>query len=478
MLENLQPKSVFYFFEELTKIPHGSGDEKKISDYLVKFAKERNLEVIQDKNLNVIIKKPATKGYENAPTVIIQGHMDMVCEKVKESDHDFEKDPLKLRIDGDYLYATGTTLGGDDGIAVAYGLAVLDSKDIEHPNIEFVATTSEETGMYGAMGLDTSKLNGKILLNIDSEEEGIFLASCSGGVNPIVYIPKQYEKAKGQFIKIEIKGLNGGHSGMEIIKQRANANKLMGRVLYDLKKNHDYNLVEINGGSKHNAIAVNSTAVLTIDENEFDKVKNTCDKLEQIFQNEFRVEDPNIKVVIEKIENKEKQLTKEVTDNIINFLLLVPYGVQTMSKDIDGLVESSLNIGIVEDKEDEVKITISVRSSVSSLKLEIVNRIYALSSLIGAKCEKEDEYPAWQFDPESKIKDLCVDIYTKLYRKPEVSAIHAGLECGLFKGTMKDTDMISFGPNLYDVHTPNEHLSISSVERIWNFLVELLKNIK
>ncbi|ACA53603.1 aminoacyl-histidine dipeptidase [Clostridium botulinum] len=478
MLENLQPKSVFHFFEELTKIPHGSGDEKRISDYLVNFAKERNLEVIQDKSLNVIIRKPATKGYENAPTVIIQGHMDMVCEKIKESDHDFEKDPLKLRVDGDYLYATGTTLGGDDGIAVAYGLAVLDSKDIAHPSIEFVATTSEETGMYGAMGLDTSKLNGKILLNIDSEEEGIFLVSCSGGVNPIVSIPKEYEKATGQSVKIEIKGLNGGHSGMEIIKQRANANKLMGRVLYDLKNKVDFNLVEINGGSKHNAIALHANSVLTIDENKFNEVKEVCNKVEQALQNEFRVEDPNIKIIVEKLDSREKQLTKKVTDNIINFLVLVPYGVQTMSKDIPGLVESSLNIGIVENKEEEIKVTIAVRSSVSSLQLEVVNRIEALCSLIGAKCVREDEYPAWQFDPESKIKDLCVDIYTKLYEKPEVSAIHAGLECGLFKGTMKDTDMISFGPDLYDVHTPNEHLSISSVERIWRFLVELLKNIK
>ncbi|WP_251860236.1 aminoacyl-histidine dipeptidase [Clostridium sp. Marseille-Q2269] len=478
MLENLQPKSVFHFFEELTKIPHGSGDEKRISDYLVNFAKERNLEVIQDEVLNVIIRKPATKGYENAPTVIIQGHMDMVCEKIKESDHDFEKDPLKLRIEGDHLYATGTTLGGDDGIAVAYGLAVLDSKDIEHPSIELLATTSEETGMNGAMGLDTSKLKGKILLNIDSEEEGIFLASCSGGVNPIVSIPTEYEKVTGKCIDIEIKGLNGGHSGMEIIKQRANANKLMGRVLYELKKKIDFNIVSINGGSKHNAIALHANAVLSIDENKLDEVKELFNKLQEDFQNEFRVEDPNIQVVVENIENKEKQFTKKVTDSIISFLTLVPYGVQTMSKDIDGLVESSLNIGVVENKEDEIKITISVRSSVSSLQLEIVDRIEALCSLINAKCTKEDKYPAWQFDPESKIKDLCVDIYTKLYEKPEVSAIHAGLECGLFKGTMKDTDMISFGPNLYDVHTPNEHLSISSVERIWKFLVELLKNIK
>ncbi|EJO5348622.1 aminoacyl-histidine dipeptidase [Clostridium botulinum] len=478
MLENLQPKSVFHFFEELTKIPHGSGDEKRLSDYLVNFAKERNLEVIQDEVLNVIIRKPATEGYENAPTVIIQGHMDMVCEKVKESQHDFEKDPLKLRIDGDHLYATGTTLGGDDGIAVAYGLAVLDSKDIKHPNIEFVATTSEETGMNGAMGLDTSKLKGKILLNIDSEEEGIFLTSCSGGVNPIVYIKKEYEKSTGKSVKIEIKGLNGGHSGMEIIKQRANANKLMGRVLYGLKNKVDFNIASIEGGSKHNAISLHANSILTIDENKIDDVKELCKKLEQDFKNEFRVEDPNIEIIVEKVEDKEKQLTKKVTENIINFLVLVPYGVQTMSKDINGLVESSLNLAIFEDKEEEIKITIAVRSSLRSLQSEIVNRIDALCSLIDAKCDKEDEYPAWQFDPESKIKDLCVDIYTKLYEKPEVSAIHAGLECGLFKGTMKDTDMISFGPDLDDVHTPNEHLSISSVERIWNFLVELLKNIK
>ncbi|SHE52395.1 aminoacyl-histidine dipeptidase [Clostridium fallax] len=479
VLNNLEPKTVFHFFEELTNIPHGSGNEKAISDYLVNFAKERGLEVIQDKALNVIIRKPATAGYENAPTVIIQGHMDMVCEKTKSSNHDFMKDPLELRIDGDYVYATDTTLGSDDGIAVAYGLAILDSKEISHPAIELLATTEEETGMDGAAALDVSPLKGKILLNIDSEEEGIFLVSCAGGVNTFAKFKTNWEEAKGVSLKLEVTGLNGGHSGMEIDKQRGNANKLMGRLLYSLKKEVCFNLVSVNGGSKHNAIARDCQAIITLEEKDIDKVKEVCKLVQEDFRVEYRVEDPKVEILVEKAEKAEKQLTKEVTNNIVSFLLLVPYGVQTMSKDIKGLVQSSLNLGVVETSEEEIKCTLAVRSSLKSLKYEIVDRIEALSKALGGCIANENEYPEWQYETDSKIRDLCVETYESLFgKKPEISAIHAGLECGLLKEKMQDTDMISFGPDLIDVHTPNEHLRISSVERVWKFLVELLKEIK
>lgn len=479
MLEKLQPQNVFHFFEEMSKIPHGSGNEKGISDYLVSFAKERGLEVIQDDILNVIIKAPGTKGYENAPTVIIQGHMDMVCEKTKDSTHDFTKDPLKLRIDGDYVYATDTTLGSDDGIAVAYGLAAIDSKDVAHGPIELVATISEETGMDGAAALDTSLLSGKILLNIDSEEEGIFLVSCAGGVNTIANIKTEWESFKGTALKLEVSGLNGGHSGMEIIKQRANANKLMGRLLYILSKEVDFNIVSVNGGTKHNAIARDCEAIVTVQENDINKVKDICKNVEEIFRLEYRVEDPNASVSVESAQAVDRQLTKCATSNVVNFMASVPDGVQTMSKDIKGLVESSLNYGVLVTTDSEIKSTLAVRSSAKSKREEIVDKIEAIVKVNGGAIVNENEYPAWEYEENSKIRDLCVETYKKLFNKePEINAIHAGLECGLLKEKMKDTEMISFGPQLIDVHTANEHMSISSVERVWNFLVELLKEIK
>lgn len=274
VLENLEPKSVFRFFEDLTRIPHDSGNEKELSDYLVKFAKDRNLEVIQDEALNVIIKKPATKGYENVPGVIIQGHMDMVCEKLKSSNHDFKKDPLKLRIiDDKFVYATDTTLGADDGISLAYGLAILDSNNIEHPAIEFVATTEEETVMGGATALDTSLLKGKVLLNIDAEEEGVFIAGCAGGIMVYPEINAEFEDFNGEALKLEISGFKGGYSGMEIHKQRGNANKLMGRILYALSKEVDFNIASIKGGSKHNAIPQYCQSIIAVKKEDGEKVK-------------------------------------------------------------------------------------------------------------------------------------------------------------------------------------------------------------
>lgn len=479
VLNNLEPKSVFYFFEQITKIPHGSRNEKKISDFLVNFSKERNLDVYQDKALNVIIKKPGTKGYENAPTVIIQGHMDMVCEKLKDVEHDFENDPLKLRIKDDYIYATGTTLGGDDGIAIAYGLAILDSKDIDHPPIEFVATSNEEDGMDGAFALDTKNLKGKMLINIDGEEDGVFIVSCAGGITATTKIKTELEKCEKDAITIKVAGLSGGHSGMEIVKERGNANKLMGRILYTLSKNIDFNIAHIEGGTKENAIPRECSTVITLDREEIEKVKEVLNKVQEDLKAEYSVQDPSVEIKIENSNKVDKHLSKRNTQSIVRFLTAVPDGIHTMSQDIKGLVESSLNVAIINTKEDEIEIISSIRSSVYSRKFEIADKIEALAEAVGATFERESEYPGWQYDKDSKIRDISVSVYKKLFgEEPIITAIHAGLECGLFKETMKDTDMISFGPDIIDVHTANEHLKISSVEKYWRLLKEILKNIK
>jgi len=478
VLENLKPNKVFNYFEEMTKIPHGSGNEKAISDYLVSFAKQRNLEVIQDSSLNVIIKKKATSGYEGVSPIIIQGHMDMVCEKNKDVNHDFQKDALKLQIKEDYIYASGTTLGADNGIAVAFSLALLDSTDIPHPALEILVTTGEETGMYGAIGLEPKKLNGKTLLNIDSEEEGVFLVSCAGGATNYVHIKNQWEENKNLALKLEIKGLKGGHSGMEIIKQRGNANKIIGRLLLAISKEIDINIAHISGGAKNNAIPRESEVIITTQNINLEKVKIISNCMIKTFKEELKVEDPSIELEITETK-AQKHLTCEITNKIISFLKLMPNGVQTMSKNIEGLVESSLNLGVIEFTDDKVTFISAVRSSVKSLKLEILDRIEVLSKLVMAEVITDSNYPEWQYEQNSKIRELCIKTYKEINGKePKIDAIHAGLECGLLKEKMTDVDMISFGPNLYDVHTPQEHMSISSVQRIWEFIIKLLENTK
>ncbi|WP_040214226.1 aminoacyl-histidine dipeptidase [Clostridium polynesiense] len=478
VLKDLQPGKVFHFFEEMSNIPRTSGNEKMISDWLVRFAKDRNLEVHQDEALNVIIKKPGTSGYEKSSAVIIQGHMDMVGEKATESNHNFLNDPLKLRVIDDYVYATDTTLGGDDGIAVAYGLALLDSSDIPHPPIELLVTTNEETGMDGAANLDASSLTGKTLINIDAEEEGIFLVSCAGGITSTVSFQPDYEKYQGEAFKISITGLKGGHSGIEIIKQRANSVKLLGRLLYKLSEECDLRLVSLSGGSKHNAISREAEAHIAILSEDYTKLNETVNIMADAFRNEYSVEDPDIKIQVAS-SKADKIMTKKSTENIISYMVTVPDGVQTMSKEIEGLVVSSLNLGVLEELNGKVQFTHAIRSSVKSLKFEIMVRIRAIADLCSGTVQMFSDYPEWQYESDSKVRKAAVETYSKLYGKePEIQAIHAGLECGLLKEKLPEADMISFGPNLYNVHTPSEHMSISSVARTWDFLVALLKNLK
>lgn len=482
VLNNLEPRAVFKYFEEISRIPRGSGNEKRISDYLVSFAKKYNLEVIQDEALNVIIKKHGTSGYENSPIVILQGHMDMVCEKNKEIDHDFEKDPLKLRVDGDFVRATGTTLGADNGIAIAYSLAILESDDIPHPPLEVVFTTEEETGMGGASALNPSNLKGKILINMDSEEEGKLLVSCAGGVRTRVILPVVKTEVNGKLnaYKIKIKGLKGGHSGMEIDKGRGNANKLIGRVLKDLQKIISFYLADINGGAKMNAIPREAEAVILINLENEEKLNERIKYWNETLKNEFKSSDPDVNVEFEKLnDNIDSVFSMETTEKVVDLLVMIPNSIQTMSMEIQGLVQSSTNLGVVFTKDNEVVFESAVRSSVRSLKYDIVSQTETIAKALGAKLITESDYPEWQYNPDSYIRKVFVKVYKDLYGKePEITAIHAGLECGLFKEKLGDVDMISFGPNMYDVHTPNEHLSISSTKRTWDYLLAVLKELK
>ena len=483
-IENLQPQLVFNYFKEISKIPRGSGNEQEISDYLANEGKKLGLEVVQDENLNVLIKKHATKGYENSPTVIIQGHMDMVCEKNKGKEHDFTKDPIELRIDGDYLYANDTTLGADNGIAVAMGLALLASDNLQHPALEVIFTTDEEETMNGAMTLNGELFEGEYIINLDSEEEGTITVSCAGGVTAVATIDKEYKTVIGEksTYKIDIKGLLGGHSGMEIDKQRANSNVLMGRVLNHISNtcNIDFDLVSIEGGLKNNAIPREAECIILVGSNEEDKLKVEVENILKVFKNEFKTSDPDISVVVEKSEEVYNIALDDIfKEKIIDLINLMPRGIQTMSMDIKGLVESSTNLGVISNNKDNIVFEFATRSSVKSLKEDLNNRMKLLCNRLGVKLDLEDDYPEWEYAKDSKLEEICVNTYEELTgKKPEIVAIHAGLECGLLLDAIKGAQAISIGPNLFDVHTPNEHLDILSTERTWNYLVAILKNIK
>lgn len=482
VVEKLKPTEVFKYFAQLSDVPRGSGNEKGVSDFLVAFAKEHNLEVIQDEAFNVVIKKPGTKGYENSPVVIIQGHMDMVCEKTAESTHDFMKDPLELRVvDDEWLYATDTTLGADNGIAVAMGMAIVASDDIPHPPIELLVTTTEETGMDGALALDPSHITGDALINIDSEEEGILTVSCAGGCTAMINVPAQWEAVPSNTaaFDIDIEGLLGGHSGMEINKGRANANKLLGRLLYKL--GDKIRLVSVNGGSKHNAIPRDAHAAVVIDPMDEAALKEVVCNLEKTLKAEYKTADPGVCIKINTAKKMpEKVMTKQCAKNVTFLLYLIPDGVQSMSMDIPGLVESSLNMGVVTTDEDKVEMVSALRSCVGSIKQNIFDRIEATAALTGASVSTQGEYPEWQYDPNSKLREIFAEQYEKLFgKKPEIAAIHAGLECALFAEKFNGRlDMISVGPDMVGVHTAEEHLSIPSTQRTWEYLQAVLKAMK
>lgn len=477
-LENCEPKRVFYYFEELCKIPHGSGNTKQISDYLVSFAKEQGLEYVQDEMNNIVIYKPATPGYENAPTVIIQGHMDMVCEKRPDVEHDFTKDPLNISVQDGYVTANGTTLGGDDGIAVAYGLALLESKEIAHPALEVLITVDEEIGLLGAVGLDCSVLKGRRLINLDSEAEGSLWISCAGGLSGISTIPVQRVEAEGQKAAVKITGLMGGHSGAEIDKKRANANVLMGRFLYSLQQETAYEIISLAGGQKDNAITREADAELLVED--INSVKACAEKLQKGFREEYAGTDEGITVEITDLGIASAKILHPTSrEKVLFFLMEVPFGIQKMSGSIDGLVETSTNIGIVKLGENEFLGSSSVRSSVEAAGAALSDKICYLTEFLGGEYTVQGAYPAWEYRKDSPLRDQMVEVYEEMYgEKPNVVAIHAGLECGLFYKKIEGLDCVSLGPNMKDIHTSEEVLDIASTERVWKYLVKVLESLK
>lgn len=480
VLENCEPKQVFYYFEEICKIPHGSGNTKQISDYLVNFAKEHHFDYIQDEMNNVVIYKPATAGYENAPTVILQGHMDMVCEKRPDVDHDFTKDGLNISVKDGYITANGTTLGGDDGIAVAYALALLDSTDIPHPALEVLITVDEEVGLLGAVGLDCSVLKGKRMINMDSEAEGSLWISCAGGLSAISTIPVQRVEAEGEKIQIKICGLMGGHSGAEIDKKRANANVLMGRFLYGLRKKADYEILSLEGGQKDNAITREAVCEVLTSEGEIAAIKTYAAQVESELREEYEGSDRNVSIQITESGHETAMVLHPTSrEKVLFYLMEVPFGIQKMSGSIEGLVETSTNIGIVALSEDTFTASSGVRSSVEAARDALSDKIEYLTEFLGGEYEVQGAYPAWEYRKESPLRDKMVAVYEEMYgQKPEVVAIHAGLECGLFYKKIEGLDCISLGPNMKDIHTSEEVLDIASTERIWKYLVKVLEQLK
>lgn len=480
VLSGLKPEKVFGYFEELCKIPHGSGNTKEISDYLVAFAKERNLKVYQDEYNNVVIYKPASEGYEAAPVTILQGHCDMVAEKTPESSHDFEKDGLKLMIEGDYITADQTTLGGDDGIAVAYMMAILDDDTLKHPALECVITTDEEIGLLGAKDLDASVLQGKYMINLDSEEEGYLWISCAGGQTGISEIPLSFREVEGEVLEVVIDGLVGGHSGAEIDKNRANANKLMGRFLYELRQKTMFTLAELEGGTKDNAITRKCKAVLVLEEEDRKTAEEFAASYQENLRKEYSGTDDNITV------NMVSQGTKTISaldmmskEKTVFFLMNIPYGIEKMSGEIEGLVETSNNIGVLRIEEGFLVSSCGIRSSVGSAKQFVSEKIQYLTEFLGGEYTVVGDYPAWEYKKDSELRELMADVYRDLFGKEaNVKAIHAGLECGLFYDKIPGLDCVSFGPSMQDIHTTEEKLSISSTARMWEYLVKVLESIK
>jgi len=471
-----EAREVFRFFAEFSKIPHGSGNMNRISDYLVDFAKSRGLTYVQDDAKNVIIIKEATSGYEEEEPLLLQGHMDMVAVKKPECTKDLMKEGIDLCVDGDYLYAKDTSLGGDDGIAVAYMLAILDSDAIAHPRIEAIITVDEEVGLLGAKAIDLSVCKGRRLLNMDSEQEGIFTVSCAGGARIHCTLPVERTQTEGVKYAISVEGLQGGHSGGEIHKEKGNSNVLSGRILYTCQKAVPVQLVSMAGGLADNAISRETRMEVVVSKTDTEAFEEALKKVTLAIQKELATKDPDVTVVINSKEEGTFMAVTEADSKKAAYLLLVlPNGVQAMSADIAGLVQTSLNLGILKLEEEKLQLDYSVRSSVGSEKELLLAKVSAIVDSCGGSWEISGEYPAWEYRKDSVLRDKMVSLYEEMYGcKPEVVAIHAGLECGLFADKLKGLDCVSTGPQVWDVHTTEERLSISSAERVWKYILALL----
>ena len=476
VLGNLEPKSVFGYFEDICKIPHGSGNMDKISQFCVDFAKEHGLEYIQDDMKNVIIIKEATPGYEEVEPLILQGHLDMVCEKRPDKEKDFLTEGIDVCTDGENIWADGTTLGGDNGIAVAYGLALLADKELQHPRLEVVLTVDEETGLYGAEAIDMSILKGKKLINLDSEEEGIFTVGCAGGLTLACDIPMFTEEADGEVYELKVTGLLGGHSGAEIHKGRGNSNVILGRVLLAIGQKMGLEIIKMEGGSKDNAIPRNSVAEILVGAEDVQKLEKLVKEQEAILKNEFHASDAGVSLELA----AKGTATVEVLDatskvSALHALNNIPNGIQAYSMDIEGLVETSLNMGIMIQDSESLKMSFAVRSSIESAKNYLTDRVLLFVDMLGGNCEIKGDYPGWAYNPKSDLRETFIKVYREMYAsEPVVEAIHAGLECGLFTKKIDGLDSISIGPNMHNVHTSEETLEVGSVQRTWEFLCRVI----
>ena len=473
-LAGLEPAGVFGYFEKLCSYPHGSGNTKQISDYLVEFAREQGLRYIQDSLNNVILFGEGTCGYEDHEPVVLQGHMDMVCDKDADCPIDMDTQGLDVTHDGTYVFANGTTLGGDNGIAVAYALALLADKTIPHPPLEVIITVDEETGMFGAAGIDLSMLKGRTLLNLDSEDEGIFTVSCAGGARGTISLPVHRRAVYGPCVRLTVEGLCGGHSGVEIHKNRANANKVMGELLSRIQKLMPLCITKMSGGSKDNVITHSCQVTLVAMGMYPEKINDVAQQLENEIREQY--DEPNVKIYGDDVDALGgNALTTEDTAKVIALLCAAPNGVQAWSQDIEGLVQTSLNLGVVR-LDEKLNMTFAVRSSVNQEKRELLAKLRELAEFYDADYSEVGDYPAWEYKKDSRLRETMVEVYQQMYgAEPEVVAIHAGLECGILSDKLPGLDCVSIGPNMKDIHTSCEKLEIASTRRTWEFLLEILK---
>lgn len=475
-LSGLNPTTVFGYFEQLCAYPHGSGNTKAISDYLVSFAKSHEIRYEQDELNNVIFYQEGTCGFEDHDPVILQGHMDMVCEKDSDCTIDMDTEGLDVTHDDTYVFAKGTTLGGDNGIAVAYAMALLADKFIPHPPLEVIITVDEETGMFGAAGIDLSRLKGKTMINMDSEEEGVLTVSCAGGARGTISLPLQRRIVYGPCVKLTVDNLQGGHSGVEIHKNRANANKVMGELLSRVQQHMPFCITKLQGGAKDNAIPRSCSASLVLLGMNAEQINDIAATLQEEIRQNF--DEPEVLVYGDNLEALGgNALTSESTSKVISLLNAAPNGVQSWSADIEGLVQTSLNLGVVRMEED-LTLTFAVRSSVNREKRDLLSHLSQLAVLYEANYSEVGDYPAWEYKKESRLRDTMVRVYSEMFnRAPEVIAIHAGLECGLLSEKLPGLDCVSFGPNMKDIHTSREKLEIASVGRTWEYLLAVLKQL-
>lgn len=458
------------FFEEFSKIPRGSGNTKAIADYLVKFAENRGLEFYRDSSDNVIIKKPATAGYEDHPGVIIQGHTDIVALKEPGCSINMDKEGLALYRDGEYLRAQGTTLGADDGVAIAYAMAILDSSDIAHPDFEAVFTSDEEVGLLGATALDASHISGKMLINVDSDEEGIFTVGCAGGGRLDLTMPLKAKTHFGQIYTLSVGGFKGGHSGVEIHKNRTNAIKCVAEILSSLE---DVKIGRFEAGSADNAIPSDAIVIFTTKTSIYD-ISNTINEIKE----RLPEDESEARFKIDMSLLSAKLLDTEASKNILSLINELPNGVTRMSEDIEGLVETSLNMGIIKINDKSMDLTISVRSAKGEEKRKLINRVTEIAGGHGASVSVRGEYPAWEYRKDSRLRDVMCEVYKEMYGKDAVVVtIHAGLECGIFSDKIEGLDCVSIGPDNHDIHTPDERLNLPSFNRVYEYLINVLKNL-